>query len=81
MADARRDSRMTQDQLCGRVADVTCGKWVPTRKDIYRIESGTRLVSDLELIAIAASLKREAAWLLFGETGITEAVEAGIFHE
>ena len=32
-----------------------------------RIEQGTRLISDLELLALAAALERDPAWLLLGD--------------
>ena len=58
--------KMTQDALCGRVADLTKGNWVPDWRDVYRIESGSRIVSDLETIALATALGCAPAWLLTG---------------
>ncbi len=55
-----------QAQLCGIVADVTEGAWMPTRHDIYRVETGTRTVSDAELIALAAGLECSFVWLVCG---------------
>ncbi|MGI4791079.1 MAG: hypothetical protein ACRYFS_19810 [Janthinobacterium lividum] len=62
----RRDARVTQDKLCGLVAYVTEGAWVPTRHDIYRIEAGTRTVSDVETVALAAGLGCSLVWLVCG---------------
>ncbi len=67
VAESRRLLKLTQDQLCAGIADATNGKWIPTRRDIYRIESGTRIVSDLELVALAIALGRDTEWLLFRE--------------
>ena len=62
----RQQAHVTQDQLCGIVADVTEGAWMPTRHDIYRVETGTRTVSDAELIALAAGLECSFVWLVCG---------------
>lgn len=58
--------QVTQDKLCGQVAYLTEGAWVPTRHDIYRIEAGTRTVSDAEMVALAASLDCSLVWLVCG---------------
>jgi len=65
--DRRKVQKLKQDELCGRLAEITLGKWAPSRLDIYRIEHGDRLVSDLELIALAAALDCTTAWLLHGD--------------
>lgn len=62
----RRQGRVTQDQLCGAVARITEGAWIPTRHDIYRIEAGTRTVSDAEVVALAAGLGCNLVWLICG---------------
>lgn len=59
--------KLTQDALCGRLAEETGGAWVADRRDIYRIENGNRIVSDLEVIALALALKCEVCWLMLGE--------------
>ncbi len=58
--------QVTQDKLCGQVAYLTEGAWIPTRHDIYRIEAGTRTVSDAEIVALAASLDCSLVWLVCG---------------
>lgn len=62
----RRQDGFTQDQICGAIARLTEGAWIPTRHDIYRIEAGTRTVSDAETVALAASLGCRLVWLLCG---------------
>jgi transcriptional regulator with XRE-family HTH domain len=63
----RRDTLgITQDALCGRIARLTDGGWNPDRMEVYRIEAGMRIVSDLELLALARALECSAAWLLVG---------------
>jgi transcriptional regulator with XRE-family HTH domain len=64
--DRRIALEIKQDELCGRLASITYGKWAPSRLDIYRVEHGDRLVSDLEIIALAAALDCSTGWLLHG---------------
>lgn len=70
MRERRKKLKMTQEMLCGRVADVTAGRWVPARMDIVRIENGGRIVSDLELLALAKALECSPSWLLTGSGSI-----------
>ena len=58
--------RITQDALCARLADVTSGGWIPDRKEVFRIEDGQRIVSDLETLALAEALECSPCWLLTG---------------
>lgn len=60
----RRELSLTQDALCARLADVTGGRWNPTIFDVYRIESGRRIVSDLELFALSLVLECDVYRLL-----------------
>ena len=53
----RRELKLSQDALCARLALRTFGGWSPTEADIYRIERHTRIISDLELVALAAALE------------------------
>ena len=62
----RLDARITQDKLCGQLAYITEGAWVPTRHDIYRIEAGIRTVSDAEIISLAGVLGCSLVWLICG---------------
>ena len=55
LRDCRDQMQLTQDALCARIAQVTNGQWIPDRREIYRIEYGRRLVSDLEILALAHS--------------------------
>lgn len=64
---SRDDLRLTQDELCARLADVTGGHWVADRRDIFRIENGKRMVSDLEILALANALDCDPGWLLTGD--------------
>ena len=56
-----------QDALCGRVAEVTNGNWVPDRFEISSIERRLRMVTDLEVHALAAALSVSPCWLLTGD--------------
>ena len=67
----RQQLRLTQDQLCARLAVQTEAVWSPAWQDVSRIENGARIVSDLELIALAQTLECSACWLLLGDTGDT----------
>lgn len=66
MRSRRRVQKLTQEQLCGRLADATEGLWIPARMDIVRIENGARIVSDLEIFALAKALGCTPCWLLAG---------------
>ena len=79
----RREAKLTQDQFAARISDATLGKWIPSRKDIWRIESGSRLITDLELTGLSAVLKCSAAWLLYGDlaTLSPEEIAARIFAD
>ena len=57
---------LQQDDLCARLAQVTNGRWNPAWQDISRIENGARLVTDLEILALAQALDCSACWLLAG---------------
>lgn len=60
----RKQLKMQQRALLGRLADVTDGGWNPTPQEILRIENGTRTVTDTEIIALAAALTCDPCWLL-----------------
>jgi len=62
---------LTQDGLSARLADITSGVWVPDFQEIYRIESGKRIVTTLELIALAKALDSNPCWLLLGTTDLS----------
>ena len=64
----RQELDLKQDELCGRVALATDGTWSPAWQDLSRIENGARIVSDLELLALARALACSACWLLTGAT-------------
>ena len=65
--ERRAELKQTQDGLCARLADVTAGKWIADRRDIFRIEDGRRSVHDVEVVALALALQCDATWLLTGE--------------
>ena len=62
--ERRKSLNWNQDALCARIALATDGFWNPEWRDIVRIETGTRKVSDLELLALAKALECSAGWLL-----------------
>jgi hypothetical protein len=63
----RSELKLTQDELCARLATVSHGEWNAGRMEIYRIEAGLRIVSDLELIVLAEALESSPLWLLLGD--------------
>ena len=65
--DCRNRLQLTQDALCARIAQATDGQWIPDRREIYRIEDGRRIVSDLEILALAQILECCPCWLLIGQ--------------
>lgn len=66
--ERRKALGLTQDALCARLALHTDGAWNADRMEIYRIENGTRIVSDLETLALAEALECSPVWLLLGRT-------------
>ena len=60
---------LTHDAVCGRLAYITNGRWIPNRQDIYKIEAQVRTCTDIEIVAIAEALGASAAWLLVGGEG------------
>jgi transcriptional regulator with XRE-family HTH domain len=67
MQQQRQALGLTQDQLCARIADVTAGAWNPSRKDIGRCETGTRIISDIEMLYLAKALECDPCWLFLGD--------------
>ena len=65
--ERRQELELKQDELCARIAAETEGAWNPAWQDLSRIENGSRIVSDLEVLALAHALERSACWLLTGE--------------
>lgn len=65
---SRAKLRLTQDALCARLAEVTNGEWIADRREIFRIEDGARIVSDVEILALAQALDCSPCWLLLGES-------------
>jgi len=60
----RHELQLQQDELCARLAASTSGEWNPGWQDISRIENGARIVSDLEVLALAVALECSPCWLL-----------------
>ena len=58
--DGRKSLQWNQNALRDRIALATDGAWNPEWRNVVRIETGTRKVSDLELIALAEPLKCNA---------------------
>lgn len=65
--DCRANLKITQDALCARLSQITNGRWIPDRCEIFRIEDGRRIVSDLEILALSEALGCSPCWLLLGE--------------
>jgi len=66
-AARRQELHLGQEDLCGRIAQVTDGDWNPTWRDVQRIERGQRIVSDIEILALAQALECSPCWLLTGQ--------------
>ena len=58
---------LTQPQFCARIEMASDGGWLIDRQDVLRIESGGRIVGDLEILCLAQVLEVSACWLLLGE--------------
>jgi transcriptional regulator with XRE-family HTH domain len=62
---ARREIlKLTQDNLSGRIADITEGVRVPDLHEVYRIEAGRRTVTTLELMVLAEVLQCDPCLLI-----------------
>jgi transcriptional regulator with XRE-family HTH domain len=70
MRELREAADLTQDAISGQIAEATRGQWAPDLHEIYRIESGRRSVTTLELVVISDVLKCDACWLLFGTKSV-----------
>lgn len=70
----RRELKLTQDALCARLTSYSGGGWSPTEADVYRIERHIRIVSDLEMVVVAAALECDILWLLGIESGLRPAI-------
>ena len=64
--DRRHVLSLEQDGLCARIAHETNGGWNPAWQDVSRIENGARMVTDLEVVALAKALGCSPCWLLTG---------------
>lgn len=53
--------------MIARLAYATDGRWNPSDQEIYRIESRTRTVLDLEAVALSQVLECGVGWLLTGK--------------
>lgn len=62
----RLELKLKQDEVCAKLAAQTGGFWNPAWQDISRIENGARIVTDLEVLALAEALDCQASWLLQG---------------
>ncbi len=61
------EKRVTNDQLCALVSSLTEGGWIPAAIDITHILSGRRVVTSLEIVALARALDIRACYLLIGD--------------
>lgn len=55
---------LTQLALGGRIADHSGGRWAPTEDEIYGLEKRQRIVTDLEVRVLAASLECSILYLM-----------------
>lgn len=69
----RAELQLTQDAVSAHLATATDGEWSPTLQEILHIENGSRIVSDVEVVALARALKCDACWLLVGNVDRTNA--------
>ncbi len=74
MRARRVELGLTHDAVCGRLAYLTNGRWIPNRQDIYKIEAQVRTCTDIEIVAIAGALETSAAWLLIGDDGLSDPI-------
>jgi transcriptional regulator with XRE-family HTH domain len=75
----RKELKLSQDALCARLALATFGGWSPTEADIYRIEHHSRIISDLELVALSSALECDLLWLLLIEAEATSSTACNLW--
>jgi transcriptional regulator with XRE-family HTH domain len=61
---ARTRLGITLEDVCGRVSQVTDGRWIPISQDIYKIEAKRRSVTDIEAAALAEALRIDISGLI-----------------
>jgi len=54
---------MKQEELCGQIAYLTEGAWNPDFKELSRLELGRRMVTDLEILVLARTVKCSPCYL------------------
>ena len=64
----REEIGITLDMACARIAGATDGRWIPEARDLHKIEVQVRIVSDIELLALAEALECSPLWLLSAAT-------------
>ena len=59
---------LTRDQLAARIADETTSgyteQWIASQDEIYKIQAGKRMVSELEVKVLARVLGCSILWLM-----------------
>jgi transcriptional regulator with XRE-family HTH domain len=63
---------ISKSELARRIAKSSRDRWIVSRLVVYEIETGVRIVSDLEIIELAIALDCDPTWLFLGSR--TEAV-------
>jgi hypothetical protein len=53
------------------VEEASGGAWNPDRRDVYRVERGTRKITDLELVVLARAAKTTPADLIDADVEIS----------
>jgi transcriptional regulator with XRE-family HTH domain len=62
---------LTMEQFCAAVEEASGGAWNPDRRDVYRVERGTRKITDLELVVLARAAKTTPADLIDADVEIS----------
>jgi transcriptional regulator with XRE-family HTH domain len=65
--ECRKAVSITQEDLCTRLTTLTGGVWTPEFREISRLERGERMVTDLEILALAEAIDCSPCYLLTGE--------------
>ena len=67
--ERRQELKLSPDELAAGIEEVTNAVWTAGVQEIYKIESGRRAVTDIEVIALARTLECSPCYLLTGEMG------------
>lgn len=65
--ERRQELQLSPDELAAEIEEGTNAVWTAGVQEVYKIESGRRAVTDIEVVALARVLECSPCFLLTGE--------------